>query len=114
MVGVSRGHFALHLETAKEMDNLAQDRLKELLGERDTACTLRKQPQHLTDFFYARLKEFSLLVTHPEALEDPRRGLIARLWTFLRFIGKPNDIFRKEDIIKNDWAKLSEDLKEFS
>ena len=88
------------------------EKVKLLLKERDVGCTLRKQPKAITEFFYARLAEYSRVVSHPLAHSEPRKSLKHRLFTFLKFIGKPNDVWRKEELIRDRWPELQEDLKQ--
>lgn len=73
---------------------------------------MRNQPQHLTFFFYERLKELSLLAVHPQAGADPRKTLIAKIWDILKVIASPLEDWRKDERIANDWPAIEEALKQ--
>lgn len=88
----------------------ADARLAALLGERQVGCTLRKQPKALTQFFYMRLKDYSLLSERPDRADQPVAGLLDRLFTFIKFVGKPNDVWRKEVLVRDQWPALQADL----
>lgn len=88
----------------------ADPRLTALLAEKQVGCTLRKQPKPLTHFFYLRLKDYSLLSERPDRADQPVSGLLDRLYTFLKFVGKPNDVWRKEALVRDQWPALRADL----
>lgn len=88
----------------------ADPRLTALLAERHVSCTLRKQPKPLTEFFYLRLREYAILSERPDAGMQPVSGLKDRVFTFLKFISKPNDVWRKEEIVRDQWPGVAAEL----
>jgi|GEM_PF-3621918 len=89
---------------------MADDRIRALLSERQVHCTLRKQPKALTDFFYMRLREYAVL---GEIQGEEAQLLRPRLFTFLKFIGKPNDVWRKEALIRDQWPLLEPEIRQY-
>lgn len=89
------------------MDTRANDlmRLKEI------SCTLKKQPEYLTKWFVARLALFNALAGIPSAETPVVVGLRDRLFTLLKFVGKPNDRWRKDEIINLYWPPLQADIE---
>lgn len=83
-----------------------QGDIKALLADRIVQCSLRKQPAHLTKFFYARLGDYSRL--HNSAEVDP--AILCRLFAMLKYIGQPIEPWRKDEMIQQDWPALERDL----
>lgn len=85
----------------------------ELMKLKEVSCTLKKQPVHLTQWFVARLALFNALATMPTAEDPVAVGLRDRLFTLLKFVGKPNDRWRKDEVIASYWPPLLADIEAY-
>lgn len=88
-------------------------RINELLAKKDVHCTLRKQPRHLTVWFQARLVTYNYLRDHYGDDIQIINSLLDRIFTLLKFVGKPNDLWRKDAIIKEYWGQLQADIEPY-
>lgn len=85
---------------------MADERMLILLKQRSVGCTLRKQPQALTAWFYEALSIYSVLWVRPDSSLVPVKGYLNELFGYLKFVALPNNVERKQDIIDNKWPLL--------
>lgn len=84
--------------------------VQELLLKKGTSCTLRNQPHHLTQFFYDRLRDLSLLAAHPESACEPRKTLLLQIFDMLKLIASPVDNWRKDEKVAAQWPAIQKAL----
>lgn len=87
-------------------------RITNLLSQKDVQCALRKQPAHITQWFYARLAIYNALFDRPDASSDVIRVILDELYTVLKFLAKPNCIWRKEGVMATNWPSIQEKLNQ--
>lgn len=86
----------------------ADDRLVVLLKQRSVRCTLRKQPQDLTQWWYAALSIYSTLWVRPDKNDVPVKGLLNEIFTLLKMVALPNNAERKRAQIDEKWPSIKE------
>lgn len=84
----------------------ADQRILDLLRQKTTQCTLRKQPHDLTKWFYQALEVYSRMFIRPDKNDPPVKPLMDQLFAMLKFVALPNTPERKYDLIKERWEYL--------
>ena len=90
---------------------MADDRANQLMRLKEVTCTLKKQSVELTRWFIARLALFNALAARADADSPEVVSVLDRLVTILKFVGKPNDKWRKEKVIAEYWPPLLADIE---
>lgn len=87
---------------------MADERIMVLLRQRSVKCTLRKQPQELTRWWYEALNQYSLLWVRPDKDVQPVRSILTEIFTLLKLVALPNNPERKKAQIDSKWPLLLE------
>jgi hypothetical protein len=89
---------------------MVDERLLVILKQRSTGCTLRKQPQELTRWFYEALDIYGKLWVRPDKDQHPVKSYINQLFTLLKFVALPNTPSRKKGKIEQKWPELRDKI----
>jgi hypothetical protein len=89
---------------------MADERMITLLKQKSVGCTLRKQPEDLTAWFYVALKIYGELWIRPDKDTFPVKAYIEDLFTYLKFVALPNNSGRKRDLILTKWPTLRDKI----
>ena len=90
----------------------ADARIQALLVLPGVPCTLRRQPRHLTVWFYEALRQYSLLWVRKDREDEAIAGLLQEIFTLLKFVALPNNIDRKEAALETKWPSLEARITE--
>lgn len=91
---------------------MSDERMVTLLKQRSVSCTLRKQPQDLTKWFYDALVIYGHLWVRPDKESNPVKSYIEELFGYLKFVALPNNVSRKQSIILTKWPTLRDKINQ--